>query len=80
MFIALIAFFSRISDPRFGGTYVTFLNTVTNLGVAWTSTVALGFIDLLTVKKCSYDSKNNCSSITHIEVRVSNYKISIVFK
>ncbi|XP_001944982.1 acetyl-coenzyme A transporter 1 [Acyrthosiphon pisum] len=62
MFVAVLSFFSRISDPRFGGTYLTFLNTVTNLGVTWTSTVALGVIDLLTFKKCSFDSDNYCST------------------
>lgn len=57
------SFFSRISDPRFGGTYITLLNTVSNLGFTWTSTLALGMIDLLTVKVCSKDSKNPCSTM-----------------
>lgn len=65
MFVAVLAFFSRISDPRFGGTYITFLNTVTNLGATWTSTVALGAIDLLTFKKCSFDSFNYCSTLDY---------------
>lgn len=69
MFVAVLAFFSRISDPRFGGTYITFLNTVTNLGATWTSTVALGAIDLLTFKKCSFDSLNYCSTLDYKNVR-----------
>ena len=32
MFVAVMAFFARISDPAVGGTYMTLLNTVTNLG------------------------------------------------
>jgi len=62
MFVAVLAFFSRISDPRFGCTYMTLLNTLANLGYMWTSTVALGMVDMLTVKECSLDSKNNCST------------------
>lgn len=27
-----MAFFARISDPSIGGTYMTFLNTISNLG------------------------------------------------
>lgn len=27
-----MAFFARISDPRIGGTYMTFLNTMSNIG------------------------------------------------
>ncbi|KAL4142293.1 hypothetical protein QTP88_004779 [Uroleucon formosanum] len=63
MFVALLAFFSRISDPRFGCTYMTLLNTLANLGFMWTSTVALGMIDMLTFKECSMDSENNCSTL-----------------
>jgi len=77
MFVAVLAFFSRISDPRFGGTYITFLNTVTNLGATWTSTVALGVIDVLTFKKCSFDSDNYCSTLDDKDVR--QYFIRLLF-
>ncbi|CAI6365998.1 unnamed protein product [Macrosiphum euphorbiae] len=63
MFVAILAFFSRISDPRFGGTYMTLLNTLSNLGFVWSSTVALQLVDLLTSKECSFDSMNNCSTL-----------------
>ncbi|XP_022162906.1 acetyl-coenzyme A transporter 1-like [Myzus persicae] len=63
MFVAILAFFSRISDPRFGCTYMTLLNTLANLGYMWTSTAALGMIDVLTFEECSLDSINNCSTI-----------------
>ncbi|XP_050430838.1 acetyl-coenzyme A transporter 1-like isoform X2 [Adelges cooleyi] len=62
MDVALPTFFSRISDPRFGGTYMTLLYTVKNLGGSWTSTVSLIAIDWLTVKKCSTNSDNHCST------------------
>jgi len=71
MFVAILAFFSRISDPRFGGTYMTLLNTLSNLGFVWPSTVALQLIDLLTIKKCSFDSVNDCSTLYLQNVRHS---------
>ncbi|XP_050522836.1 acetyl-coenzyme A transporter 1-like isoform X2 [Daktulosphaira vitifoliae] len=62
IFVAFMAFFSKISDPRFGGTYMTLLNTVTNLGSSWTTTASLSMVDWLTFKNCSNDLKNNCST------------------
>ena len=41
MFVAQMAFFSRVSDPRIGGTYMTMLNTIANLGTMWPRTTAL---------------------------------------
>ncbi len=32
MFVAMMAFNAKVSDPRIGGTYMTLLNTVANLG------------------------------------------------
>lgn len=73
MTVATLAFFSRISDSRFGGTYMTLLNTLSNLGSAWSSSVAIGMIDFLTFKECSLDHKNNCSTPNLKNVR--NFKI-----
>ena len=39
MFVAMMAFFTRISDPRIGGTYMTMLNTAGNLAFKWPSTL-----------------------------------------
>lgn len=63
MVVSMLAFFSRISDSRFGGTYMTLLNTLSNLGGAWTNSVSIGLVDLLTFEKCSNDLTNNCSSL-----------------
>ena len=41
MFVSVMAFFAKVSDPAVGGTYMTLLNTVTNLGGNWPSTLAL---------------------------------------
>ncbi|XP_054715943.1 acetyl-coenzyme A transporter 1-like isoform X2 [Uloborus diversus] len=53
MFVALMAFFANVSDPAIGGTYMTLLNTVCNLGGNWPSTTALWMVDALTFKACS---------------------------
>merc|ERR1712173_281523 len=50
------AFFARISDPAVGGTYMTFLNTLTNLGGNWPATLALWWVDVLTYKQCDITS------------------------
>lgn len=34
MFVSQMAFFARVSDPNIGGTYMTLLNTMANLGNA----------------------------------------------
>lgn len=33
MFVSQMAFFAKISDKRIGGTYMTFLNTASNMGI-----------------------------------------------
>lgn len=35
MFVAQMALFSRVSDPVIGGTYMTLLNTIANVGSKW---------------------------------------------
>lgn len=52
MFVSIMAFFAKVSDPAVGGTYMTLLNTLTNLGGNWPATLALWWVDFLTVKKC----------------------------
>lgn len=62
MFVAIMAFFAKVSDPAVGGTYMTLLNTVCNLGGNWPSTLALWSVDSLTWKSCrgSPLSGNSC--------------------
>lgn len=62
MFVAVMAFFARISDPALGGTYMTLLNTLANLGGNWPSTLALWLVDSLTFKSCTSLQNNICSS------------------
>lgn len=76
MFVAIMAFFARISDPAVGGTYMTFLNTLCNLGGNWPATAALYFVDTLTFRQCSNDPTNDCSTDDEKEVntRISTSK------
>jgi len=41
MFVSQMAFFNQVSDPKIGGTYMTMLNTISNLGGQWPGTVVL---------------------------------------
>lgn len=72
MFVACMAFFARISDPLVGGTYMTLLNTVTNLGGNWPATLSLWLVDPLTWKQCIGGTNtldNTCSNTLEQEVR-----------
>lgn len=71
MFVASMAFFAKVSDPAVGGTYMTLLNTLCNLGGNWPATAALWFVDPLTFRQCSTDNANDCSTITEREVGCS---------
>lgn len=46
-FVAVMAFFNRVSDPLLGGTYMTLLNTIGNLGSKWSSSGILYLFDFL---------------------------------
>ncbi|GLE10120.1 hypothetical protein PINS_up022115 [Pythium insidiosum] len=52
MYVPQMAFFARISDPFIGGTYMTFLNTITNLGSKWPNSLSLAVVDYLTTREC----------------------------
>ncbi|KAL3862609.1 hypothetical protein ACJMK2_008565 [Sinanodonta woodiana] len=52
MFVSQVAFHAKISDPAIGGTYMTLLNTLANLGGNWPATIALWLVDSLTWKSC----------------------------
>mmetsp|Transcript_118993 Transcript_118993/g.379459 ORF Transcript_118993/g.379459 Transcript_118993/m.379459 type:complete len:470 (-) Transcript_118993:574-1983(-) len=51
MFVSQMAFFARVSDPALGGTYMTLLNTLANLGGMWPPTVTFFLVDGLTCKE-----------------------------
>lgn len=68
MYVACMAFHAKVSDPLIGGTYMTLLNTVTNLGGNWPSTMALWLVDPLTSKECRGAAAQSCGSAAEAEV------------
>src|SRR5262249_44191383 len=47
-----MAFHAQISDPLVGGTYMTLMNTVSNMGGNWPVTLMLSITDKFTWKEC----------------------------
>lgn len=87
-----ILFFTQISDKLIGGTYMTLLNTISNIGVSWPSTFALYLIDLLSFKRCENQegryilqnmteiiASNTCSGELEIETCIKYGAQCVVF-
>ncbi|KAK4539868.1 hypothetical protein LTR36_010262 [Oleoguttula mirabilis] len=53
MFVAISAFHAKIADPAIGGTYMTLLATVSNLGGTFPRFFVLKFVDAFTTATCS---------------------------
>ncbi|RDB29639.1 hypothetical protein Hypma_015130 [Hypsizygus marmoreus] len=51
-FVGISAFHTRVSDPLIGGTYMTLLNTFTNMGGTWPKWFVLKGVDLLSDATC----------------------------
>ena len=85
MFVAIMAFFAKISDPAVGGTYMTLLNTVCNLGGNWPTTIMLWLVDVLTWRRCSMPEgmqalhDNDCSNALETEVRKMKLMLRMTF-
>ncbi|KAH6563915.1 hypothetical protein BASA60_010537 [Batrachochytrium salamandrivorans] len=52
-FIGMGSFFTKISDPTIGGTYMTLLNTLSNLGGTWPKYFVLKAVDYYTDAPCN---------------------------
>ncbi|KAG8445266.1 hypothetical protein GDO86_010156 [Hymenochirus boettgeri] len=72
MFVAIMAFNAKVSDPLIGGTYMTLLNTVSNLGGNWPATVALWLVDYMTTKECVGASGQSCGGHEAVELCVKS--------
>uniref|UniRef100_A0A1W7RJT0 Acetyl-coenzyme A transporter 1 n=1 Tax=Agkistrodon contortrix contortrix TaxID=8713 RepID=A0A1W7RJT0_AGKCO len=68
MYVAIMSFNAKVSDPLIGGTYMTLLNTVSNLGGNWPATVALWLVDPLTVKQCVGIQGHSCGTSAATEL------------
>ena len=54
------SYFSKISDPAIGGTYMTLLNTMSNFGGTWPKYFIMIAVDTLTDAPCSKDEGLKC--------------------
>lgn len=52
-FVSISSFHSRIADPKLGGTYMTLLNTLSNLGGTWPRIIVMSLISKLTIYSVS---------------------------
>nr|CAG4643885.1 EOG090X04K8 [Lepidurus arcticus] len=77
MFVAVMSFFAKISDPAVGGTYMTLLNTLCNLGGNWPTTLALWVVDPLTIKSCCRFSSHMLELSKTKNTNISSYKSSL---
>lgn len=66
-----MGFHAQVSDPRMGGTYMTLMNTVTNLGSKWPGTLALWLVDVVSLKGCEgvSDRSLDCDTLTEVQVQ-----------
>ncbi|KAI9364908.1 acetyl-coenzyme A transporter 1-domain-containing protein [Zopfochytrium polystomum] len=55
-FVGMGAYFTKISDPAIGGTYMTLLNTLSNLGGTWPRYFVLQAVEYFTASKCTSKS------------------------
>lgn len=62
-FLSFMTFFSQISDPHIGGSYMTLLNTLMNLASKWPNLLSLWSLPKLTSWGCS---KTNAEGIVSI--------------
>lgn len=83
MYLGMTSFFSKVSDPQIGATYMTLWNTAETLGATWPGTISLYMIDILTWKKCEPPSMQlssaNFTHITDPHVRQRFIMFEVVF-
>ncbi|KAI6234927.1 hypothetical protein M3Y99_00744000 [Aphelenchoides fujianensis] len=68
MSLSMMAFMAQISDPKIGGTYMTLLNTLNNLGGNWPTTLVFSITDF-------FNRKNCVSVVTQKVVGTCNLKV-----
>jgi len=68
MFVSGMAFAARVSDPAVGGTYMTFINTLSNLGNLWPKSFSLWFVDQITWKQCTPDFGDLGASLRNLSL------------
>ncbi|KAI9808630.1 MAG: hypothetical protein M1825_003781 [Sarcosagium campestre] len=74
MFVAGSAFHAKIADPTIGGTYMTLLATVSNLGGTFPRFFVLKFVDYFTVATCTLPSDVKSDLVTPFSCVASDQK------
>lgn len=85
MLLTLYAFFCRLSDPRYGGTYMTLFNTFYYSGFLISHTLVLKLVDVLTFMQCPVGALNSCPDSNELcetnrrscDVYVDGYYVAI---
>lgn len=72
MIIAETSFYAKISDPMIAATYMSLLQTISNLGHSWIKTIYLYLMDLLTWKSCKVSS-SSCVTL------LDGYYVEVIF-
>lgn len=67
MFVAVSAFHARVADPAIGGTYMTLLATVSNLGGTFPKYFVLKLVDVFTSATCQPPSAVEIAKLTLAE-------------
>jgi len=78
MYVIYLSFVSKVSDPKFGGIYMTLLSTFANISLAITKTGSLWLVDVLTFKQCTANSQNYCEASTSIKVINDKTNYSVI--
>jgi hypothetical protein len=64
MFVSSSAFNTQIADPIIGGTYLTLLNTISNLGGTWPRFFVLEGVDYFTRATCIFSEPTELGTPT----------------
>ena len=62
IFLSQMSFFAKVSDPAIGGTYMTLLNTIANLGSKWPNSLALWILPKATLYFCDGPASGELNS------------------
>jgi len=66
-FVGITAFHTKISDPLIGGTYMTLLNTFTNLGGTWPKYFVLKAVDFFSIATCEVSEAGSSLTVKAAE-------------
>ncbi|KAF8500425.1 acetyl-coenzyme A transporter 1-domain-containing protein [Russula emetica] len=66
-FVGMTAFHTRVSDPVIGGTYMTLLNTFTNLGGTWPKYFVLKAVDFFSIATCEVSEAGSSLTVKAAE-------------